>query len=185
MAFVTLTGTVVDPFGQPYAYGRISASFLPAAGVYHTYGGNAIQPGTQYHASLDSNGAFSLSVPKTSDIFPLGSKWTLRVCNNDGTESFSIDYTANATADISTTLNAAAAALAVEVDAGLLTRNVRVFNGSNTTRATVRAEVDALVAHASVAIGSVYFSSAGKIYLKVADAVADTDWQRVTTSAVD
>jgi hypothetical protein len=37
----------------------------------------------------------------------------------------------------------------------------------------------------SYAIGSVYVSTAGKIYLKVAHAEGDTDWERVTTTAAD
>ncbi len=59
------------------------------------------------------------------------------------------------------------------------------FTGSATTRAALRAEVDAKIAPANVAIGSPYFSTAGKMYLKVANAGADTDWERVTTSAAD
>lgn len=68
----------------------------------------------------------------------------------------------------------------------LRTSNGQVlFTGTATTRGTLRTEVNAKIAHAEVAIGSAYFSSAGKIYLKVADADADTDWERVTTSAAD
>lgn len=66
-----------------------------------------------------------------------------------------------------------------------LSNKAYIFVGAQTTRATVRAEVDAKVAHANVTIGSRYFSSAGKEYVKVADAVADTDWERTTTSAAD
>jgi hypothetical protein len=54
------------------------------------------------------------------------------------------------------------------------------YYGACTTRATLRAEVGT-----GGAIGSTYQSSAGKLYLKVAAAGADTDWQRVTTTAAD
>jgi hypothetical protein len=55
-----------------------------------------------------------------------------------------------------------------------------IYVGAQTTRDTVRAEVGLLGA-----IGSVYFSSAGKIYLKVANADATADWAKVTSSAAD
>lgn len=55
-----------------------------------------------------------------------------------------------------------------------------IYVGAQTTRDTVRAEVGT-----GGAIGSIYLSSAGKIYLKVANAGATTDWQRVTTTAAD
>jgi hypothetical protein len=55
-----------------------------------------------------------------------------------------------------------------------------VFYGASTTRAAVLAECGA-----SAAIGAVYLSSAGKQYIKVANAAAATDWQRVTATAAD
>lgn len=58
---------------------------------------------------------------------------------------------------------------------------VRVFSGAATTRIE-------LVTHVgSVGLpGSLYLSTAGKMYLKVANTgVATDDWQRVTTTAVD
>lgn len=55
-----------------------------------------------------------------------------------------------------------------------------VFYGASTTRAAVLAEVGS-----DAAIGAIYLSSAGKQYLKVANAAAATDWQLVTSTAVD
>jgi hypothetical protein len=55
-----------------------------------------------------------------------------------------------------------------------------VYYGAQTTRDTVRAEVGT-----GGAIGSIYLSSAGKIYLKVAAAGATADWQKVTATAAD
>jgi hypothetical protein len=56
----------------------------------------------------------------------------------------------------------------------------RVYSGAQTTRATVRAEVGL-----AGAIGSLYLSSAGKVYMKVANANATTDWQKITATAAD
>ena len=55
-----------------------------------------------------------------------------------------------------------------------------VFVGASTTRAAVYAE-----AGAAAAIGAIYLSSAGKQYIKVANAAAAPDWQRVTATAAD
>ena len=56
-----------------------------------------------------------------------------------------------------------------------------VFRGSANTRAAVNTQVGTTGSN-----GSIYLSTAGKIYLKVAaTGVAATDWQRVTTTAVD
>lgn len=54
------------------------------------------------------------------------------------------------------------------------------LTGAATTRDTVRAEVGA-----GVPIGALYSSTAGKLYLKVADAGETADWQKVTATAAD
>lgn len=61
----------------------------------------------------------------------------------------------------------------------LVAGTTRIFQGACTTRDTVRAEVG------TCAIGSLYVSTAGKLYLKVANAAATTDWQKVTATAAD
>lgn len=56
-----------------------------------------------------------------------------------------------------------------------------VFTGSATTRAAVNTQVGTAGSN-----GSIYLSTAGKMYLRVdGTGVAATDWQRVTTTAVD
>lgn len=55
-----------------------------------------------------------------------------------------------------------------------------LYTGACTTRDTVRAEVGT-----GGAVGSLYLSTAGKLYLKVAAAGATTDWQKVTATAAD
>lgn len=55
----------------------------------------------------------------------------------------------------------------------------KIYFGGNTTRAEV------LAATSGAKIGSVYFSTTGKIYLKVSANGANTDWEKVTASAAD
>jgi len=61
-----------------------------------------------------------------------------------------------------------------------LTAGQIIMQGAATTRATVRA-----AAGDACAIGSLYLSTAGKLYLKVTKVPGDTDWQKVTTTAAD
>jgi hypothetical protein len=55
-----------------------------------------------------------------------------------------------------------------------------VYYGTQVTRDTVRSEVGT-----AGTIGSLYSSSGGKLYLKVANANGTTDWQLVTATAAD
>lgn len=55
-----------------------------------------------------------------------------------------------------------------------------LVSGDKTTRATVLAEVPS-----DLAIGSLYLSTAGKLYVKAANAGAATDWEKVTQTAAD
>lgn len=56
-----------------------------------------------------------------------------------------------------------------------------IFTGAATTRAAVNTQVGITGSN-----GSIYLSTAGKMYLRVdGTGVADTDWQRVTTTAAD
>lgn len=55
-----------------------------------------------------------------------------------------------------------------------------LYSGAQTTRNGVRGEVGT-----AGAIGSLYLSTAGKLYLKVANAGAEADWEKVTSSAAD
>lgn len=54
------------------------------------------------------------------------------------------------------------------------------ISGAASTRAAVRAD-----GGDAADTGTVYASSAGKLYFKVANTTADTDWERVTTTAAD
>ena len=68
----------------------------------------------------------------------------------------------------------------VSANAGNTGPGSAIFAGAQTTRAGVYGEVTP-----TAAIGSIYMSTAGKQYVKVANAGALTDWQRVTTTAAD
>lgn len=57
---------------------------------------------------------------------------------------------------------------------------VQLFQGAKSTRDDVRAEVGT-----AAAIGSLYASTAGKLYQKVADDDATGDWELVTSTAAD
>jgi hypothetical protein len=58
--------------------------------------------------------------------------------------------------------------------------NPNVVAGDQTTRAAVLAELPS-----TYGIGTIYLATTGKIYLKVANAGAATDWELVTTTAAD
>lgn len=62
--------------------------------------------------------------------------------------------------------------------------NAKLVSGSATTRAGVLAECPADIPD-SFGIGTVYLSTAGKMYLRVAAAGAETDFEKVTTTAAD
>lgn len=76
-----------------------------------------------------------------------------------------------------TTVNTAANSTTIT-----LAGNVVITTGSATTRAAVNTALADTGSN-----GSIYLSTAGKIYLRIASTVggATTDWQRVTTTAVD
>ena len=88
----TVTGTVTDPHGVPYAGGTIKAQ-LSAPGATVTVnnqgqcssGGFGTAPcqvpiqGTFGPTSLDSNGSFTLNLYDRAQIRPLGTTWTFTV----------------------------------------------------------------------------------------------------------
>ena len=67
-----------------------------------------------------------------------------------------------------------------EIGKGMPGSGPVVTGGAKTTRDGVRGECGS-----DYAIGSIYLSTAGKIYLKVANGGATTDWQKVTATAAD
>ncbi len=117
--FTTVTGTVTDPNGLPYANGTISAVLILPGGQSPTIGGLPYSPPTQ-PAGLDKNGSFTLQLGDNTQISPAATKWNFTVCSAGatvqpaiGTGSVCFSLAApitisGASQDISTQLNAVA-----------------------------------------------------------------------------
>jgi hypothetical protein len=119
--FTTVTGTVTDPNGLPYAFGTI-ASVIVASGtpVFSSNSQPYFQP-TQA-TGLDKNGVFVVRLADNTQISPGGSTWTFTVCSAVGTVQPSFGKgpicfvvtgasISGASQDIGATLRAAAPAL--------------------------------------------------------------------------
>lgn len=122
----SVSGTVVDPNGLPYANGTIQAQLIPA-GITPTIpppcNGQSqtpcsVNPFTS--ASLDINGHFSMNLASNVVLTPSGTKWQFTVSGTSGlpppvgtgTQTFASSITiSGASQNISSTLNALAPAL--------------------------------------------------------------------------
>ena len=118
----TVTATIVDPSGIPYANGSVTATLTPAGVSNPTVGGAAIG-GFVGPAVTDNNGHFSMDLfcnsagGGCSPISPANTKWQFTVCNPGvpsplgfGNQCFTpaaITIT-GATQDVSTQMNAVA-----------------------------------------------------------------------------
>jgi hypothetical protein len=80
--FTTVTGTVTDPNGLPYAGGTISAKLTSSASP--TLNGFAYTPPTQ-PAGLNSAGTFIMQLADNAQLLPAASTWDFRVCSAVGT----------------------------------------------------------------------------------------------------
>jgi hypothetical protein len=125
--FTTVTGTIIDPNGWPYANATITAHLVPASsGPWRLQG----QPyaGTMANTNLDYNGSFRAAVGDNSMILPAGSQWQFTVnaqaqpqigVLGTGAQSFSITLTiSGASQDISVQLTAAALTLSYACHVG-------------------------------------------------------------------
>lgn len=120
--FTTVTGTVIDPNGVPYALGTISPTLVSSASP--TLNGLAYSPPTQ-PVGLDKNGSFSFNLADNAQLLPASSKWNFTVCSAVGTVQPAIGTGSQcftlaapititgATQSITTQLNAVALALTV------------------------------------------------------------------------
>lgn len=122
--FTNVTGTVIDPHNLPYANGTIVGllSIPSGAGTPMISPNNPYVPPTQ-PTGLDVNGHFSVRLADNSLLTPSGTKWNFVVCSFQGTvlpafgtggQCFTLAAPitiSGSTQDISTQLNAAAAAL--------------------------------------------------------------------------
>jgi len=119
--FTTVTGTVIDPNGLPYAFGTISATLITSASP--TLNGFAYTPPTQ-PTGLSMTGSFTMQLADNTVLLPAATKWSFFVCSAIGTVNpaigkGSVCFTAGpltisgASQDITATLNAAALALSI------------------------------------------------------------------------
>jgi hypothetical protein len=124
--FTTVSGTVTDPNGVPYAGGTITAALVISASP--TLNGLAYTPPTQA-VGLSSNGSFLMQLADNSVLLPGGSQWRFTVCSAIGTVqpafgTASQCFTAGpitisgASQSITATLNAAATALTLPFSGG-------------------------------------------------------------------
>lgn len=97
----TVTATVVDPNAVAYANGTVLATFIPGPG------GPARANVT---GSLNSSGAFSITLTDNTTISPVGSKWQVQVCAFAGAPCMTLDplVISGGSQSLSTQLNAIA-----------------------------------------------------------------------------
>jgi len=143
--FTTVTGTVVDPNGLPYANGTIVPTLITSATP--TLNGFAYTPPTQA-VGLNSSGSFTMRLGDNSVLLPSGTQWNFQVCSAGGTVQpaggkgpvcfFSGPITiSGASQNISSTLNAAALALSSSAGSGLPLNNSPASLPSYVTNAYV------------------------------------------------
>jgi len=157
---------------------------------YGTFGG------TVNAASLNVSGLTSISntglitAPQVGNIipfyyanqaaFPSASSYhgALAHSHSDGKMYFAHGGSWNAIVSNGTTANVSG----INISSNTINLNgVIIVSGSANTRLDVNTQIGSTGSN-----GSIYLSTAGKIYLKVANTGASaTDWQRVTTTAVD
>jgi hypothetical protein len=117
----SITGTVTDPNGLPYAGGTVMPQLVLVGGASPTVNGFFYIPPTS-PSGLNSAGVFSVTLPANASISPAGSQWKFTVCSGagsiqpaggKGSVCFNVTVTISGTSqDLSTTLQAAAPALA-------------------------------------------------------------------------
>jgi hypothetical protein len=125
--FTTVTGTVIDPHGVPYALGTITPLIVSSGTP--TLNGQPYFPPTQA-VGLDKTGTFSFNIADNTQLQPAGTKWNFTVCSAVGTVQPAIGTGSQcftlaapititgATQSISAQLNAIALALTVPIGAG-------------------------------------------------------------------
>jgi hypothetical protein len=109
-----VTGTVVDPIGQPYSMGKGSISLvLPGnlSPVVPTFAGSPFQ--TVYPFFLDGFGHLpTFNLPPNAAISPSGTQWNFSVCAQGGSPCFQTAITISGSSqDVSAQLMAAAVPL--------------------------------------------------------------------------
>lgn len=81
--FTTVTGTVTDPNGVPYANGTVSAQLI-TAGVTPTLGGSSFSMSAG-PTPLSGTGSFLMQLASNTAMVPSTLKWKFTVCSAGGT----------------------------------------------------------------------------------------------------
>jgi hypothetical protein len=152
--FTTVSGTVTDPNGIPYANGTITAALVSSGSPTFTSGGGAYTPPTQ-PVGLSAAGSFVMQLADNTQLSPGGSTWTFTVscgagCVPPGFGKGQITFTvtgvtiSGATQSITATLTAAAPALTSVVGGG---GSGTVNSGTATQIAFYSASTNAVVSN--------------------------------------
>lgn len=145
--FTTVTGTVIDPNGLPYAGGTISAALVSSGSP--TLNGLAYTPPSS-PSGLNIAGSFTMRLADVTVLLPGSSTWSFTVCSGIGTvqpsfgkasQCFTVTGVSisGASQDIGATLRAAALALTatfsstgITCSATCTTNFIPVFTGAAT-----------------------------------------------------
>jgi hypothetical protein len=106
----TVTGTVTDADGNVWASGNVTATFVPNVLTplsQYVWTGGAI---TNVTGTLNSSGAFSISVPSLAYITPTNGSWNISVCPYASGSCYGINTTLVTGASVSLTTQLSAAA---------------------------------------------------------------------------
>lgn len=133
--FTTVTGTVLDPNGIPYAFGTVTFTLGPlpfsSAPTLPTTPATPV-PGMIGPVGLAANGSFTTTLPSNAQITPGSTQWTPSVClpqtasnvleNPITTNCFTAAAItiSGSSQDISTTVNASAFAVLQRANVGRL-----------------------------------------------------------------
>lgn len=143
--FTTVSGTVTDPNGLPYAYGTITPIIVSSGTPKFTATGLTYLPPSQA-SGLDATGTFRVTLADVTALTPGGATWTFVVCSGLGTVQpafgkgpvcFTVAgvSVSGAAQSITATLTAAAPALTVNFGGGVTCsgcslNTIPVWNGS-------------------------------------------------------
>ena len=162
--YTTVSGTIKDPSGVPYANGLLHADFKNGTGCGQPLLGGTQQFQMSATAGLDSTGAFSgLRLVDNNQVGCATSKWTFSACNSPGLICFSADITiTGGSQSITTEMQAAATALP-----GTLAATFTSLQSNPATTGVIRLATGDLVAwrnaanSANVTLGDAGAAAAG------------------------
>jgi hypothetical protein len=165
---------------RTYIDDTLGGSAITSVGIdgsVRASGAVAADPGTAF-VGIRSYMAPGFTGPTLANVTNFHAFWAY---NESDTQAVTNAYYASAAAGGFTNgLNLSGTTIAATGGQVIFSNGIYLYAGAQTTRAAVLAEVGA-----GGAIGSTYYSTAGKQYVKVANAGANTDWERVTTTAAD